>query len=155
MFLSKNVSLYFPLSLSALLYKLEWGAWESSRNSMGKHFNDSLSELSSLVKNFSPLLLLCSVAWHAFSLHDLRWISGALSLSLSPAISIKELMLSVWGASDKGVIGCVRAHIINGGCATWVSILSNGNILLISSLKELSRCTLMGGCWILCVPLRI
>ena len=55
-------------------------------------------------------------------------------------------MLSVWGASDKGVIGYVRAHIINGGCATWVSILSNGNNLLISSLKELSRCTLMGGC---------
>ena len=45
-------------------------------------------------------------------------------------------MLSVWGASDKGVIGCVRAHIINGGCATWVSILSNGNNLLISSLKR-------------------
>ena len=55
-------------------------------------------------------------------------------------------MLSVWGASDKGVIGCVRVHMVNGECATWVSILSNGNNLLTSSLKELSRCTLMGGC---------
>ena len=45
-------------------------------------------------------------------------------------------MLSVWDASDKGLIGCARAHIINGGCATWVSILSNGNNLLISSLKR-------------------
>ena len=45
-------------------------------------------------------------------------------------------MLSVWGASDKGMIGCVRAHIINGECATWVSILSNGNNILISSLKK-------------------
>ena len=45
-------------------------------------------------------------------------------------------MLSVWGASDKGMIGCVRAHIINGGCATWVIILSNGNNLLTSSLKR-------------------
>ena len=45
-------------------------------------------------------------------------------------------MLSVWGASDKGMIGCVRVHIINDGCATWVSILSNGNNLLISSLKR-------------------
>ena len=45
-------------------------------------------------------------------------------------------MLSVWGASDKGVIGCVSAHIINGGYATWVSILSTGNNLLISSLKR-------------------
>ena len=45
-------------------------------------------------------------------------------------------MLSVWGASDKGMIGCVRAHIINRGCATWVSILRNGNNLLISSLKK-------------------
>ena len=55
-------------------------------------------------------------------------------------------MLSVWDASDKGVIGCIRAQMVNGGYATWVSILSNGNNLLISSLKELSRCTLMGGC---------
>ena len=55
-------------------------------------------------------------------------------------------MLSVWDASDKGAIGCIRAQMVNGEYATWVSILSNGNILLISSLKELSRCTLMGGC---------
>ena len=34
------------------------------------------------------------------------------------------------------MIGCVRAHIINGGYATWVSILSNGNNLLIRSLKR-------------------
>ena len=45
-------------------------------------------------------------------------------------------MLSVWGASDKGVIGCVRAQMVNGEYATWVSILSNGNNLLISSLKR-------------------
>ena len=45
-------------------------------------------------------------------------------------------MLSVWGASYKRVIGCVRAHFINDRCATWVSILSNGNNLLISSLKR-------------------
>ena len=34
------------------------------------------------------------------------------------------------------MIGCVRVHIINGGCATWVSKLSNGNNFLISSLKR-------------------
>ena len=45
-------------------------------------------------------------------------------------------MLSVWSASDEGVIRCVRTHIINGGYATWVSILRNGNNLLISSLKK-------------------
>ena len=55
-------------------------------------------------------------------------------------------MLSDWGASDKEVIGCIRAQMVNGKYATWVSILRNGNNLLISSLKELSRYTLMGGC---------
>ena len=45
-------------------------------------------------------------------------------------------MLSVWDASDKGVIGYVRAHMVNGEYATWVSILSTGNNLLISSLKR-------------------
>ena len=45
-------------------------------------------------------------------------------------------MLSVWGASDKGVIGCVRAQMVNGEYATWVSILKNGNNLLIISLKR-------------------
>ena len=49
---------------------------------------------------------------------------------------VQWLMLSVWGASDKGVIGCVRVHMVNGGYATWVSILSTGNNLLISSLKK-------------------
>ena len=45
-------------------------------------------------------------------------------------------MLSVWDASDKGVIRCIRAQMVNGEYATWVSILSTGNNLLISSLKR-------------------
>ena len=32
--------------------------------------------------------------------------------------------------------GCVRAQMVNGEYATWVSILKNGNNLLISSLKK-------------------
>ena len=42
----------------------------------------------------------------------------------------------MWDASDKGVIGCIRAQMVNGEYATWVSILSTSNNLLISSLKR-------------------